>query len=161
MILVYPHDCLWHTVFIKRTEYDGIHSGQVSFPGGIYEDLDVTLVNTALRETQEETGLPASAVTVIGQLSSLLIPVSHVNVHPYVGRVEYHPAFRHDPAEVQYLIEESLDELLNEEHHKTGMMTVLGRDIAVPYFDIQGNRIWGATAMILSEFLEVVKNSYK
>jgi 8-oxo-dGTP pyrophosphatase MutT (NUDIX family) len=161
MILVYPHDCLWHTVFIKRTEYDGIHSGQVSFPGGIYEDQDITLVNTALRETREETGLPVSAVTVIGQLSSLLIPVSHVNVHTFVGRVEYRPAFRHDPAEVQYLIEVSLEELLNEEHHKTGTMTVLGRDITVPYFDIQGNRIWGATAMILSEFLEVVKNSYE
>jgi 8-oxo-dGTP pyrophosphatase MutT (NUDIX family) len=161
MILVYPHKCMWHTVFIKRTEYDGIHSGQVSFPGGIYEDHDITLVNTALRETQEETGLPVSMVTVIGQLTLLHIPVSNVNVHPFVGRVEYHPEFMPDPSEVQYLIEVSLDELLNEEHHKTSRMSVLGRDISVPYFDIQGNRIWGATAMILSEFLEVVKNSYK
>ena len=157
MILIYPRGGLWHTVFIKRTEYDGIHSGQVSFPGGIYEDDDVTLVNTALRETQEETGLPVSAVTLIGQLTPLLIPVSNVRVHTFVGRVEYRPEFRHDTSEVQYLIEESLDELLNEENHKTSMMSVLGRDIRVPYFDIQGNRIWGATAMILSEFLEVVK----
>jgi len=161
MILVYPRGGLWHTVFIKRTEYDGIHSGQVSFPGGIYEDHDVTLVNTALRETREETGLPVSAVTVIGLLTPLHIPVSNVNVHTYVGRVEYRPEFRHNPAEVQYLIEESLDELLNEEHHKTGIMSALGRDIRFPYFDIQGNHIWGATAMILSEFLEVVKNSNK
>lgn len=161
MILLYPHGSSWHTVFIKRAEYDGIHSGQISFPGGIYEDRDLTLANTALRETQEETGLPLSAVTVIGQLTPLHIPVSNVSVHPFVGKMEYRPAFRHDPTEVQYLIEESLDSLMKEENHKANWMEVQGRNIWVPYFDIQDNRIWGATAMILSEFLEVVKNSNK
>ena len=73
------------------------------------------------------------------------------------GSADNRPAFRHDPAEVQYLIEESLDELLNESNLKTRTMSILGNDVLVPYFDIQGNQIWGATAMILSEFLEVVR----
>jgi len=156
MVLLYPRDFVWLTVFIRRPEYIGVHSDQVSFPGGIYEERDLELVNTALRETMEETGLPVSAVTVIGQLTPLHIPVSNVTVHPFVGIMERSPVFRPDPTEVRYLIETSLDELQDNEHRKTRIMRILDRDVLVPYFDIRGNMIWGATAMILSEFLEVL-----
>lgn len=157
LILLYPHISRIYTVFIKRTEYEGVHSGQVSLPGGMHEEKDGSLMNTALREANEETGIDISSVTIIGKLTPLHIPVSNVNVHAFVGVTDSRPYFIHDPAEVQYLIEESLDELLNEVNHKTRAMTLFGNEVIVPYFDILGNHIWGATAMIISEFAEVVK----
>jgi 8-oxo-dGTP pyrophosphatase MutT (NUDIX family) len=159
LILIYPHERQLFTVFIKRTEYDGVHSGQVSFPGGIYEEEDGSLMQTALREAMEETGLAASAVAVVGELTPLHIPVSNVNVHAFVGITESRPEFKHDPVEVQYLIEESLDELLNKSNYKTRTMLIFGNDVKVPYYDLGGNQVWGATAMILSEFLEVMRRS--
>jgi len=157
LILLYPFMGRIYTIFIKRTEYEGVHSGQVSLPGGMFEEDDGSIVNTALREANEETGIDRLAVTIIGKLTPLHIPVSNVNVHAFVGVVENRPEFHHDPAEVQYLIEESLDELLNEVHHKTKAMTLFGNEVIVPYFDIQDNHIWGATAMIISEFAEVAR----
>jgi 8-oxo-dGTP pyrophosphatase MutT (NUDIX family) len=157
LILLYPREGRIFTVFIKRTEYEGVHSGQVSLPGGMYKDEDDSLMETALREAKEETGIDISSVTVIGRLTPLHIPVSNVNVHAFVGVTDRLPAFMHDPAEVQYLIEESLDELLSEVNHKTKVMTLFGNEVIVPYFDVQGNHIWGATAMIISEFSEIVR----
>jgi 8-oxo-dGTP pyrophosphatase MutT (NUDIX family) len=159
LILLYPYGSSICTVFIKRTEYEGVHSGQVSLPGGMYKEEDGSLMKTALREANEETGLDKSAVTIIGKLTPLHIPVSNVNVHAFVGVTDRRPDFIHDPAEVQYLIEESLDELLNEVNRKTKTMNLFGNEVIVPYFDIKDNHIWGATAMIISEFSEIVKNS--
>jgi 8-oxo-dGTP pyrophosphatase MutT (NUDIX family) len=156
LILLYPYAGKVCTVFIKRTEYEGVHSGQVSLPGGMYKEEDGSLMKTALREAYEETGMDISSVDIIGQLTPLHIPVSNVNVHAFVGVTDNRPAFIHDPAEVQYLIEESLDEILNEVNHKTKSMNLFGNEVAVPYFDIRGNHIWGATAMIISEFSEIV-----
>ena len=157
LILLYPFGGRVHTVFIKRTEYEGVHSGQVSLPGGMYKEEDGSLVNTALREANEETGMDILSVTIIGKLTPLHIPVSNVNVYAFVGVADSRPDFIHDPAEVQYLIEESLDELLNEVNRKTKTMTLFGNEVVVPYFDIKDNHIWGATAMIISEFSEIVK----
>jgi 8-oxo-dGTP pyrophosphatase MutT (NUDIX family) len=160
LILLYPHGGRVHTVFIKRTEYEGVHSGQVSLPGGMFEEKDRSLVNTALREANEETGIDIVSVTIIGKLTPLHIPVSNVNVHAFVGVTNKRPDFIHDPAEVQFLIEESLDELLNEVNHKTKSMTLFGNEVIVPYFDIKGNHIWGATAMIISEFCEILRGAH-
>lgn len=159
LILLYPDRNRICTVFIKRTEYEGVHSGQVSLPGGMFKEEDGSLMHTALREANEETGIDIRSVTILGKLTPLHIPVSNVNVHAYVGVTGSRPVFIHDPAEVQYLIEESLGELLNEVNHKTKSMTLLGNEVVVPYFDIKGNHIWGATAMIISEFSEIVKNA--
>jgi 8-oxo-dGTP pyrophosphatase MutT (NUDIX family) len=157
LILLYPHEGKWHIVFIKRTEYNSVHSGQVSFPGGMYEEKDGTLMNTALREAMEETGLDIQEVKIVGMLSPLHISVSNVHVQPFVGFADERPRFNHDPVEVQYLIEESLDELMNETNHKIKNMSIFGREVAVPYFDVKGEHVWGATAMILSEFAEILK----
>jgi 8-oxo-dGTP pyrophosphatase MutT (NUDIX family) len=155
LIILYPHGGRVYTVFIKRTEYEGVHSGQVSLPGGMFEEEDGSLMNTAIREANEETGIEVKSVEIIGKLTPLHIPVSNVNVHAFVGVTDSRPAFVPDPSEVQYLIEESLDELLNEVNLKTKSMTLFGNEVIVPYFDIRGNHIWGATAMIISEFAEI------
>jgi len=161
LLLLYPCKEFIYTVFIKRTEYEGIHSGQISFPGGMFEKGDDSLAHTALRETMEETGMLFDEAIIIGKLTPLHIPVSNTEVFPYVAISDKRPAFAHDPAEVQYLIETRIDELLNPVNHKIKTMSIAGNEFEVPYFDIQNNHIWGATAMILSEFLEVVKNSNK
>lgn len=157
LLLLYPFKGTIYLVLIKRAEYNGVHSGQISFPGGIFEKGDLSLADTALREAMEETGLPAGKARIIGELTPLHIPVSNTDVHPYVAVCHRRPAFAHDPAEVQYLIETSIDDLLDPINRKTKMMLIAGKEVEVPYYDIQDNHIWGATAMIMSEFLEIVK----
>ncbi len=158
LILLYPHHGQMHCVFMRRAEYDGVHSGQVSFPGGMKEEHDGTMTDTALREAQEEIGIYASRVHVLGVLTPLHIPVSNITVYPTVGFVPERPAFRIDPGEVQYLIEESIDILKNPSIVKNEKMVIQGREMDVPYYDVRGHHIWGATAMIMSEFLDVLEN---
>ena len=158
LLLLYPHEGFITTVFIKRTTYNGVHSGQISLPGGMFKNTDGALSVTALREAMEETGLPVGESAIIGQLTSLLIPVSNIRVFPFVAVCEKRPDFIPDPTEVQYIIETRLDELLNPMNRKCKILQKDGTAIKVPYFDIRGNHIWGATAMIVGEFLEVYKS---
>jgi 8-oxo-dGTP pyrophosphatase MutT (NUDIX family) len=158
LILLYPCHGTPHTVLIKRTEYEGAHSGQISLPGGMVEKSDLSLSDTALREAMEETGVPVSDMQIIGELTPLHIPVSNFRVFPFVAVSTTRPDFRPDPFEVQFLIETGLDELIAPANHKTKAMLIAGNEVQVPYFDIQGNHIWGATAMILSEFLQIIES---
>ncbi len=155
MIVLYPENSKIYTLFIKRSEYDGAHSGQISFPGGMYKKTDFQLRNTALRETHEEVGIHRNDVQIIGKLTALHIPVSHTMVYPYVGICMNKPLLRPDPLEVKYIIECPVEELINPDNRKQKMMTIDNRNIEIPYFDILGDHIWGATAMIISEFLEI------
>lgn len=157
LLLLYPYKGSIYLVFIRRAEYKGIHSGQISFPGGISAAGDNSLTHTALREAMEETGMPVKAAKIIGELTPLHIPVSNTDVYPFVATCQRRPAFVHDPSEVQYLIETSIDDLLDPVNSKTEKMVIAGKEVEVPYFDIHNHHIWGATAMILSEFLEIVK----
>jgi 8-oxo-dGTP pyrophosphatase MutT (NUDIX family) len=156
LLLLYMHDGYLKTVFIKRTVYNGVHSGQISLPGGMFENSDGSLCHTALRETMEETGMPMKEASIIGKLTSLHIPVSNINVFPFVAVSEQRPEFSPDPTEVQYLIETNIEEFFNPLNKKKETIQIAGTAIEVPYFDIRGNHIWGATAMIVSEFLEIV-----
>jgi len=159
LLLLYPHREIICTVFIKRTEYEGAHSGQVSLPGGMFKADDENLSNTAMREAREETGMSIEAVKVIGSLSFLHIPVSNVNVFPFVAVTDKRPDFKPDPFEVQYLIEVSLNELSDPLNSKAKVLRIAKSDIEVPYYDVQGNHIWGATAMMVSEFLDIYKRT--
>jgi 8-oxo-dGTP pyrophosphatase MutT (NUDIX family) len=158
LLLLFPVESIVYTLFIKRAEYDGVHSGQVSFPGGMFEEEDEILANTALREAQEETGIDPGKVEILGKLTPLHIPVSNINVHAFIGYTNSIPVFIPDPTEVQYVIEENVEELLKESNHKSKVMDILGTVVTVPYFDIKGEHVWGATAMMLSEFTEILKS---
>jgi 8-oxo-dGTP pyrophosphatase MutT (NUDIX family) len=157
LILLYPKDSKPYIVFIKRGEYKGVHSGQISLPGGMYKKTDRILRQTALRETMEETGVIENQVEIIGNLTPLHIPISNFNVYPFVGYCLDRPVFKPDPFEVKYIIEAALNELLDTENQKHKLMHIGGNEIEIPYFDLHGDHLWGATAMIISEFLEVVK----
>jgi 8-oxo-dGTP pyrophosphatase MutT (NUDIX family) len=159
LILIYPHLDKLYSVLIVRPEYTGTHSGQVSLPGGKFEDSDADLIQTALRETREEIGVDEKHVEVLGQLSRLYIPPSNFVVYPVAGYTNKRPAFVPDPTEVSKIIEFPLSLLLQVETIKTKEFSIRN-DFAftAPYFDILGHVVWGATAMILSEFVEIIKD---
>lgn len=154
-------DDAWHTLLIQRTQNPrDRHSGQVSFPGGRFEENDGELENVALRETFEEVGIPPAQIEILGRLTDLYIPVSNYVVHPFVGLLKGPATFFPQASEVAYILTPPIDAFNLPENRKTTDLTLHGgitlRD--VPYFDVEGRMVWGATAMILSEFLEIWDN---
>jgi 8-oxo-dGTP pyrophosphatase MutT (NUDIX family) len=154
LALMYPKNGKTHLVFIRRNTYDGPHSAQVSFPGGAWEEEDRSLEDTALRETREELGI-TGGIRVLGSLTPLHIPVSNYRVHPFLGWMEVYPAFHPDRAEVRYLIEAPVEHLLDPSNIRSGTWEQDGRTITAPYYRIGKEKIWGATAMMLSEILQL------
>jgi 8-oxo-dGTP pyrophosphatase MutT (NUDIX family) len=156
LILLYEEDDHLKTCFIERTTYDGVHSGQIAFPGGKKEQ-DETLAEAALREAEEEVGVKTSDVMVLGQLTELYIPPSNFLVHPFVGAITYKPDFFPEPAEVAEVVEVNVDDLSDSRFRGEKKITLSnGTTVETPYFNLQGKTVWGATAMIISEFLEVL-----
>ncbi|PID91401.1 MAG: coenzyme A pyrophosphatase [Bacteroidetes bacterium] len=154
LVLMYPLDRSTAVVFIKRNSYDGPHSAQISFPGGMKEHSDTDLAATALRETREELGIVEEPV-VLGPLSPLFIPVSNFMVYPFLGLLEKRPDFQPDPSEVAYVIEAGIPVLLAPETPRQERWLLHGQEVDVPFYQIGKEKIWGATAMILSEFLQL------
>ena len=160
--LLYPQNESLNLLLIKRTEDGKPHSGQISFPGGRQDPDDKNLQETALRETFEEVGVPSGKIEVIGALSSLYIPVSNNNVHPFVGFAPHQPEYILSTDEVQYVLEVSLNDLFAEE--KKTIQDI--RPSSMPHLTIKApayrldskHLIWGATAMILAELEELLRN---
>lgn len=153
LILLYPHEGQIFLPLILRPQYPGVHSGQISLPGGGYEPSDDDLTATAQRETYEEIGVHPSQYTVLGHLTSLYVAASNFIVLPTVAWSDYRPAFHTDPYEVAALIEAPLRLLLQPETRRIEPWIVRGRPIEVPYFALGEHVVWGATAMMLSELL--------
>lgn len=158
LLLLYPKAGEMHTVFIKRPSYEGVHSAQISFPGGRHEPGDSDLKETALREAEEEVGVRSSDIKIIGQLSELYIPPSNFLVYPSVGTIDYEPEFVPEEREVDQIIESSVESIIREEtiEQREIFIKNYNRHIVAPTFQIQGHTIWGATAMILAEFKDLV-----
>jgi 8-oxo-dGTP pyrophosphatase MutT (NUDIX family) len=155
MLLLYPVKGSLTTVFMKRPKYAGAHSDQISFPGGKYHPNDGSFLNTAFRETKEEFGIPEEKIKIIGSLTPLYIPVSKFKVFPFVGYLEDSPDFKIDPHEVEYLIEIELAYLLQPSIKRIDNLKQDNIPAKIPYFEVNNNKIWGATAMILNEFVEI------
>jgi 8-oxo-dGTP pyrophosphatase MutT (NUDIX family) len=160
LILLYPgkRENEIISVLIQRPSYQGVHGGQISLPGGKSEDHDPDIQATATRETHEEIGIDMDNIRIIGQLSELYIPPSNFIVFPFVGFTTQRPVFHPDPQEVSEIIEIRLNDLMDENNIKCREITIRNDlKINAPYFDLEGKTIWGATAMILSEFREILK----
>jgi 8-oxo-dGTP pyrophosphatase MutT (NUDIX family) len=161
LALLYPKQAEWHIVLIERgsSNPNDRHRGQISFPGGRYEEQDQYLSNTALREAEEEVGVDAGQVELLGPLTDLYIPVSNFQVAPYVGFTEITPRFVPQEEEVQGILEVPVRELIRPENLK--MKDLIIREgftlKQVPYFHLMNKVVWGATAMMLSELVEVIK----
>lgn len=159
LVLFYLVEDVPHLVYIKRTGDFGVpHGGQLSFPGGRAEEVDESLEHTALREAQEEVGIDASQVQVLGRLSSLYIPVSNFLVHPYVGWLDHKPELTPEQSEVAEILEIPLPHL--QQNKNIGETSIQVREDLtidnVPYYDLFGHVLWGATAMMTSELLDIV-----
>ncbi len=159
LILLYPLDNKIYTLLIQRTEYNGVHSGQISFPGGKKEKGDSTIADTALRETCEEVGICADQPVILGNLTPLYIPVSNIEVTPVVAFYNDRPDFSPDKKEVALVIEARLTDFFSCDIVKEKPMVIRNETINVKYFDYEGHTIWGATAMILHELLVVIRRN--
>lgn len=158
MMLFYPKAGEATLVLTKRNAYEGVHSAQISFPGGKAELTDKDLEYTARRETEEEIGVPANVVNVVMEFSKLYIPPSNFLVTPFLGVLDEEPHFLPNPYEVAEIIELPLSTLLNDAAMEiVPVTTTLGILNDVPVFNVSGHMVWGATAMILSELKETIK----
>jgi len=160
MLLLYEDNSKAHSVLIQRNTYNGVHSGQISLPGGQQDNCDANLTDTAFRECEEEIGIKREQIYKIGHLSRIYIPPSNFIVLPVLGTLHFPPSFIADINEVNALIIYDIELLLDENNVKR--KTFEGHDykIEAPYFDIKGYEVWGATAMILSEFKELLLKAY-
>lgn len=155
-ILLYAKQDKMHTVLTLRNSYNGAHSSQVSFPGGKLEQSE-DIVTAAIRETFEEIGIEQQHMQHIGNLSHLYIPASNFLVHPIITVLTDIPSFKPDVREVNKIIEFPLQNLFNEAIKKeTVINTSYGLKIPAPYYEIDEQVVWGATAMILSEFEQLL-----
>lgn len=156
LVLFYPYKEEIYFPLILRPAYDGVHSGQVAFPGGRFENTDENLIRTALREAQEEIGLRLNDVKVVGVLTELFIPASNFYVLPVIATMPYRPDFYPDPREVEDIFEINLKEISDIEIIGSGDIQVRGEQVHAPHYMVQGYKIWGATAMMISELLTVL-----
>jgi len=158
LILFYPKENGIHTVLIQRPTYDGVHSAQVAFPGGKKEEADSTLIETALREAEEEVGINAGLVNVAGALTKLYIPPSNFLVTPVVGFCEVQPLFIRQLTEVDEIVEVDLATLTNEKLINEKVIHLQQNiSLQVKYYDIYGKTVWGATAMMIAELNELLR----
>lgn len=159
MMLFYPKAGEATLVLTKRNAYEGVHSAQVSFPGGKAELTDKDLEYTARRETEEEIGIPINTVNVVMEFSKLYIPPSNFLVTPFLGLLNEEPVFIPNPVEVAEIIELPLSVLLDDASMEIlSIETSIGLLTDVPVFNVNGHIVWGATAMILSELKETIKS---
>jgi 8-oxo-dGTP pyrophosphatase MutT (NUDIX family) len=153
LVVFYPMGDQVCFPLIVRPVYDGAHSGQVAFPGGKYELTDESLMHTALREAQEEVGVNISEVKILGSLSEVFIAASNFVVVPFVGYVDRRPDFVADPREVERILEVDVNGFSTP---VTGEIQVRGEQLVVPYYEVDGEVVWGATAKMISELLLVI-----
>jgi 8-oxo-dGTP pyrophosphatase MutT (NUDIX family) len=161
LALFFPKNDIWHLSFIERTSdhQNDKHAGQISFPGGSLSPGDASFEYCALRETYEEIGIPPDMIGILGGLTPLFVFVSNFMVYPFVGFTTAYPEFVAQPTEVSNILEIPVNHLL--EPRNKGFTDIVVRDILlkdIPYYDIYGQKLWGATAMMVSELEHILQS---
>ena len=158
MMLIYPNQNTAMIALIVRNSYKGVHSSQVAFPGGKVEK-DESILEAALRETQEEIGVEPTEINIVRAFSNVFIPPSNFNVFPFLGYCCSEPKFVPDPREVSAMALFSLNDILNDTSlTMQKVVASYSTDIVVPAFKVDNTIIWGATAMMLQELKDVLKS---
>jgi 8-oxo-dGTP pyrophosphatase MutT (NUDIX family) len=155
LVLIYPWKDSLYLVLTRRTEQVRHHQAQISFPGG-RQDPGEELAQTALRETQEELGVQPDSPRLIGSLTPLYIHPSNTCIHPIIATLPQRPEFARSPEEVEEVIEIPLAHLQDPKNVHEEVWTIRGIPVRVPFYLFKGNKIWGATAMVLAELLELL-----
>jgi 8-oxo-dGTP pyrophosphatase MutT (NUDIX family) len=155
LLLIFPLDHVAHLVLTVRADTLGRHGGQVSLPGGVVEPGE-TFEQTALREAHEEIGLPIAGVRTLGPLTPVDITVSGFRLHPIIGVTRERPRLAPSDGEVARVLEIPVTELMDPAHLAWRTLEREGRTYRVPTLVVQGADIWGATAMVVAEFLTLL-----
>lgn len=158
LFLLYPEGDRLFTCLIKRPTSMKHHPGQIGFPGGKVEENDSSPQITANREAEEEVGLSPDSYTIIGKLSDLYIQVSNFMIHPFVAWANEKPDFKINNSEVEEIILFPVQNFMENERMDEVELDTFSGPLKVPYYPYNGEIIWGATAMILSEFFELTKH---
>lgn len=161
LLLLYPHRERLHFVLTRRTDRLGHHSGQIALPGGRREPCDADFVATALREAREELGIALDAIELLGRLTALYVPPSNFVVHPSVAYVPARPDFHPNVDEVAEVIEVPLRDLLDPARRgaEPRPLVSLGGVLKMtPHYRFGEYKVWGATAMVLSEFEALLRS---
>lgn len=159
LILLYPWMSQAYFPLILRPPYDGKHGGQMALPGGKAEPSDESLVRTALREAQEEIGIKAIDVKVLGELTDVYIPVSNYIVHPVIGYMDYKPDFYPDVREVERIYHTNIEDIIRGGEIINREILIGNQQVMVPGFEVQDSWVWGATSLILSELSDVLNSN--
>ena len=142
-----------HFVLTRRRDDLNDHAGQISFPGG-QQERGETMPMAALREAHEEVGVPEAALELLGELSTIYIAPTDFEVHPYVAWHDGHPHFVPQDREVAEILEVPLSHLLDPDTMRHEIWEIKGYSVEIPYYLVDDHRVWGATAIMLSELIE-------
>ena len=146
----------WCFSLIRRPMNEKNHPGQIALPGGAMEKNE-TLMNTALREAFEEVGIKPEDVKIIGQLTPIPVPVSEYLIYPFVGVIDYEPEWVINEDEVEKIFILRMSELISSDNGYTEMWDLRGKKVEVPIFKVMNETVWGATAAVLSELIDIAK----
>jgi 8-oxo-dGTP pyrophosphatase MutT (NUDIX family) len=156
LLPVYCKQGQYHLLFTRRTETVKYHKGQISFPGGAYERADDTLFDTALREGAEEIGLAADGVELLGELDDTVTSTSSYIISPFVVAIPWPYSLKVNRSEIDEIIEVPIPALMDENCLRRGTELIDGKEVTSYFYNYRGKVIWGATARILHQFLQVV-----
>ena len=156
LLPIYYKQGQYYILFTKRTEKVSTHKGQISFPGGVYQDNDdETLLATALRECTEEIGLRADDVEVLGELDDTLSVTPNYVISPFVGMIPWPYDFKLNEDEAEEIIEAPISALLDKHCLQQQTQHLDGKVVTSFFYHYRGRVIWGATARILNQFLDI------
>jgi len=160
MVLFFHDDNVLKMIVIRRSVYVGIHSGQIAFPGGRYEEEDGDVRTTALREIEEEIGITKDKIEIIGRLSDIYVPPSNFLISVFVGYIDKKPIYKIDEREVNEVIEIPFADFFKPEviKQKDFYVNSIKTASKAPYYDVSNAEIWGASAMVISELLDILKS---
>lgn len=163
LALLYPNKSeVMQLVFIQRKTYKGVHSNQIGFPGGKVEKKDLNLLDTALRETEEEIGITKSKIKLITGLTKLYIPPSNFIVYPFLSYLDHQPEFILQETEVDRVYSIPLETCLDHKNEVIATVSAAyAKNVSVNAFKFDQRIVWGATAMMLSEIKHLILNTIK
>lgn len=159
LLPIYYKQGQYYLLFTKRTPEVKDHKSQISFPGGAYQDEDETLVNTALRECAEEIGLMAGDVEILGELDDFVTQVSNYIISPFVAIIPWPYQFKVNSTEIEEIIEVPISALLDIGRLRLETRIIDDEEVTSFFYHYQGRVIWGATARILHQFLDIFAQS--
>lgn len=153
LILLYPHEGEVYFPLILRPLYNGFHSGEIGLPGGRYELTDKDLIQTALRETEEEIGIKIEEIQVLGTLTEIYIGPSNFFVLPVVAFLPYRPKFIADKHEVEEILEVKLNYFSDQKVLDSATIPIPNDLVLTPYYKVKDHKVWGASAKMINELL--------